>query len=226
MVPFGFVGDKFPDVKLVTVLTDLNDSKFIARKDRLTSLQDLGGKKIGYSKSTVSDIHIKRLLAKYNIDSDSVQLINLSPAALPTAFAQGDIDAYASWEPNVANGAKLFSGNIIFTDTGDKYERYYSIFTDQTYAKQHPEIIAGILKAFAQANTYITEHQQESQELIATFLGLDKSLIAALWSDYHFDIGIKDTHTSALTDIFDRASKQQTDPSSTQSTIKDLILTP
>lgn len=41
LVPFGFVADKFPNIKLVSVITDLNDTKLVVRNDRIVSLQDL-----------------------------------------------------------------------------------------------------------------------------------------------------------------------------------------
>jgi ABC-type nitrate/sulfonate/bicarbonate transport system substrate-binding protein len=202
LVPYGFVATNFPSIKLVTVVADMNDNKVIANEGMKTAV-DFSWKRIGYSKSTASDIGLQQFMKRNTINPSTVQLVNLSPAALPTALYKWEIDWYSAREPNIYNGQKLLSGNAIIFDKQDqKYEWYFSLFADQEYINNNHESMAHLRKALSKAEKYIIENPEATKKLVSEFLNMDMSVLNSIRHDYSFRQSIEQKHLDALKDIF------------------------
>lgn len=224
MVPYGFVAAKFPDIKLVNVITELNDTKLVVRKDRIGSLQELSGKRIGYTKGTASDIWLEQLQEQQGYTSGELIGVNLAPPALAVALAQGEIDGYMAREPNIAAAQKVLWANAqVYSGDGVTYTRYFSLFGDESSMQQHNEQVEQLVWALTKASDYIVAHPQETQEIMAEFLEMDRELLAQIWWDYRFTVGFTSTHRTALEEIFAWAARATNTPSlPTQSIDKSL----
>lgn len=205
LVPYGFVGPMFPNIKLITVITNLNDTKLITESS-IKNISDLKGKRIWYTKSTASDIGLSKLMRKNWLEKNDITRVNLSPAALPTALSTDTVDWYVAREPNIYNGKKLLSWNVtIFDATDQKYEWYFSLFADESYIQQNRESIEKIKRALIKSQTYIISNPIETKNMMKEFLGMNDTTIDAIWWDYVFRIGIEQKHRDALLDIFQRS---------------------
>ncbi len=209
LVPYGFVGQQFSSIKLISVIADMNDNKIIM-KGKNQSTWDILGKKIGYSKSTASDIWLEQFFEKNNINKNDVKLINLWPAGLATALSKGEIDWYSAREPNIYNGAKLMSWNTTtFDKENQKYEWYFSLFVNQSYIDLHKDTINHIKNALHKAQDYIQKNPNEAKALVSDYLKIDMNTLNNIWGDYTFHQSIENKHIDALKDIFMRANQQK-----------------
>ncbi|WP_027507065.1 ABC transporter substrate-binding protein [Rhodococcus sp. UNC23MFCrub1.1] len=76
-----------------------------------TTFADLRGKKIAVGKGSSAHGHVLLQLQKAGLTEDDVELVFLQPADASTAFASGNVDAWAIWDPytaiaQVQNGSK------------------------------------------------------------------------------------------------------------------------
>ena len=203
IIPYAFAALSNQDIKIVSQAVYNHDNQIIARKDAgILKPQDLKGKKIGYAKTTASDIGIKQFLANWGIDEWDVTLINLKPLAMPAALASGQIDAYSCWEPHILNGQKLLGNNaIVFDDEKSTYTWHSVIVANQAYINQNKAELKKFLLAFSEAENFIKSNPDESIAITSKYINIPEDLLKQIWSKYEFYIGLKDAAGILTTDL-------------------------
>lgn len=108
---------------------------------------DLAGKRIGYVEASSAHHTLLQGLSSAGLRESDVQLMAMGVDAMPDALEQGQIDAFAAWEP----GPSIALGNnaenhIVFRGLSSDY-----FVIEQTFAKRAPQatdaLIAGYLRA-------------------------------------------------------------------------------
>lgn len=110
---------------------------------------DLKGKTIAVTRGTDPHIFLVRALAEAGLTEKDVKLVLLQHADGRLALQRGDVDAWAGLDPIMAsaeieNGAKLFYRKPEANTWG-------ILNTRESFAKDHPEIVARVLGAYEKA---------------------------------------------------------------------------
>ena len=189
--PFAFFAIDNQQMKIFAMVGEGNDNQVVARKDRgINNPADLKGKKIGYAKTTSSEIGLQKLLEANGLTEEDVQLVNLKPLAMPTALVAGEIDAYSMFEPHIINGAKMLGDNAItFTEP---YTWQVSLIADESYIKQNKDALEKVVKALMDAQNFIAENKDESIAITADYVSIPAETLNAIWSKYDFKVDLKD----------------------------------
>ena len=185
----GMRGDDY--VNLGAFVQSDNDLKLISHRDaKVTRMEDLADKKIGVIKNTASDYFLSILLAIANIDTRSVQLIELKPEEMPDALADGRVDAISVWEPygfyaiqNLEQKARVLNTKNLFTLS-------FNLTTKKGYADQHQAELQQVFKALNQATEFIAEHPEETRMIIRSRLNQQQKFIDWIWPDYLFKLAL------------------------------------
>ena len=185
----GMRGDDY--VNLGAFVQSDNDLKLISHRDaKVTRMEDLADKKIGVIKNTASDYFLSILLAIANIDTRSVQLIELKPEEMPDALADGRVDAISVWEPygfyaiqNLEQKARVLNTKNLFTLS-------FNLTTKKGYADQHQAELQQVFKALNQATEFIAEHPEETHMIIRSRLNQQQKFIDWIWPDYLFKLAL------------------------------------
>ena len=101
-IPAVFAAKAKASVKVVAVYhEDLNNQVTLAQKDApIHKVADLRGKRVGYVRATTSHLYLYQQLKEAGLSFDDIKAVNLSPADGLSAFARGDIDAWAIYGYN------------------------------------------------------------------------------------------------------------------------------
>ena len=101
-IPPVFAARQKAQVKLIAVThEDLNNQATLARKDApIRTIADLKGKRVGYVRATTSHYYLAKQLAEAGLSFADIQAISLTPADGYSAFARGDLDAWAIYGYN------------------------------------------------------------------------------------------------------------------------------
>lgn len=101
-IPAVFAAKAKASVKVVGVYhEDLNNQVTLAQKDApIHKVADLRGKRVGYVRATTSHLYLYQQLKEAGLSFDDIKAVNLSPADGLSAFARGDIDAWAIYGYN------------------------------------------------------------------------------------------------------------------------------
>jgi NitT/TauT family transport system substrate-binding protein len=138
------------------------------------------------------------LLTIHSIDTDTVEIVDLSPDEMFDALTGGQVDAVCTWNPHVAKlksspaeDATIFNGQGVYTET-------YNLVARQDFVRENSEVIPKVLRALVAARKFVQEHPQRAQRIVADRIGMDESRLAELWDIYHFSVELDEAFLSML----------------------------
>jgi NitT/TauT family transport system substrate-binding protein len=88
-----------------------NGNDMIVAKPGIESVKDLKGKKIGVEIGFVDHLLLLKALEANGMTESDVTLVNVPTHETPKAFASGDVDAIAAWQPNSGQALKAVPGS-------------------------------------------------------------------------------------------------------------------
>ena len=101
-IPPVFAAKAKASVKVIAVYhEDLNNQVTLTQKDApIQKVADLRGKRVGYVRATTSQLYLYLQLKEAGLSFDDIKAVNLSPSDGLSAFARGDLDAWAIYGYN------------------------------------------------------------------------------------------------------------------------------
>jgi len=203
----------FP-LRIVAQISDISGAQQLLVKKSIASLDALRGKKVGLLRGTASEALFNSIVKSYGFDAASVQLVNMGPAEMITAFVRGDVDAVALWEPHsskarkLGDGKTLVSGPYSFLGPQPVARRVYGdhavLFVTETTLKEQPAITRSVLAALQKANTFIEANRAEAIAILAKEYGLDAVEMEAVIDVNRYTLRLDDqlvTDIDALADF-------------------------
>lgn len=98
---------------------DLNNQVTLARKDApIQKIADLKGKRVGYVRATTAHYFLSKQLAEAGLGFNDIQAVSLTPADGLSAFARGDLDAWAIYGYNGQIARTQYGARPIKTGVG------------------------------------------------------------------------------------------------------------
>lgn len=118
-IPAVFAARAKAPVKIIAVYhEDLNNQGTFVQKDApIHKVADLRGKRVGYVRGTTAHYYLYKQLQEAGLSFDDIRAVNLAPADGLSAFARGDLDAWAIWGYNgqlarVRHGARTLKTGV------------------------------------------------------------------------------------------------------------------
>ncbi|WP_268796515.1 aliphatic sulfonate ABC transporter substrate-binding protein [Pseudomonas huanghezhanensis] len=158
-------------IKSVYVYSRAEWTALVVRKDStLKTVADLKGKKIAATKGTDPYLFTLRALQQAHLTKDDVELLHLQHPDGRIALENGDVDAWAGLDPQMAAseiqaGSRLLYRNKDFNSDG-------VISVTESYAKEHPDAVKTVLSAYEKAREWSLKNPEELAKLLATESGL------------------------------------------------------
>jgi ABC-type nitrate/sulfonate/bicarbonate transport system substrate-binding protein len=180
-----------------------NDVKFITRSsDKVESVIELKGKRIGVTKGTASEYFLSTLLAIDGLLIEDVKLYHFEPEQLVNGFINNEVDAIVPWEPFVFNATQLLSEQIKIHDTKNLSSISFNLIS-QRADSQLVEKAKCVIQGLSIAIEYIAAYPEKSKEIVINELNLEPSFIDWVWPDYIFKLGL---NQSLMLDIKSQAT--------------------
>ncbi|WOE33075.1 aliphatic sulfonate ABC transporter substrate-binding protein [Acinetobacter sp. SAAs470] len=160
----------------------------VAKDSNIKNLKDLKGKKIAATKGTDPFLFTLQALETVGLDKNDVQLVHLQHPDGKTALERKQVDAWAGLDPLMAaaqlqSGAKPIYRNVAFNS--------YSVLSVQDqFAKQHPEAVEAVIKAYEQARKWAKANPDKTAALLAKEAKLPLNVAQLQLSRTNFDQNI------------------------------------
>ena len=174
-----------------TFVYSYDDVKVIARKDKgINTAADLIGKKIGTPAGTTGQFFVEAFLIDNSLLASEVEVIDISPSDLPGALENNQVDAIVIWEPHGYNARRLLGNKAIRLPSSDVYKETFNFMVMKDFVEENPEVLKKFLRAIDKATVFIKNHKEESQEIVAKRLNLNKEGLTVLWDEFVFEISL------------------------------------
>lgn len=178
------------------------------------SVTDLRGKTIALAKGSSAHANVLDQLDKAGLKPDDVHLVFLQPADALSGFRNGQVDAWAVWDPYTAQAEQQLPVRGLVTR---KYKYSFGIASDQTLADaKRNTALADLLARYTRAAVWAREHPQEWAAQYAGSAGIDPAVAAVaqgrtLRQPIPLDDNVVDAE-QRLTDLFMAAGQIQSAP--------------
>ncbi|WP_460141412.1 aliphatic sulfonate ABC transporter substrate-binding protein [Pseudomonas sp. S2_E01] len=158
-------------IKSVYVYSRAEWTALVVRKDSpYKTVADLKGKKIAATKGTDPYLFTLRSLQQAGLSKNDVELVHLQHPDGRTALEKGDVDAWAGLDPHMAASEVQAGSRLLYRNTD--FNSYGVISVTERYAKEHPQTIQTVLKAYEQAREWAVKNPDELAKLLASESGL------------------------------------------------------
>ena len=158
-------------IKSVYVYSRAEWTALVVRKDSpYKTVADLKGKKIAATKGTDPYLFTLRSLQQAGLSKNDVELVHLQHPDGRTALEKGDVDAWAGLDPHMAASEIQAGSRLLYRNTD--FNSYGVVSVTERYAKEHPQAIQTVLKAYEQAREWAVKNPDELAKLLASESGL------------------------------------------------------
>jgi ABC-type nitrate/sulfonate/bicarbonate transport system substrate-binding protein len=186
---------------LATLNTSTRDEAIIANKDKGISVAaDLKGVRVGVTLGTAGDYFLDSYLVLNGLSRQDVTIVNMKQEEMTEALMQGKVDAVSIWQPYVASFRKMMGERGIILHSDSAYTETYDIVSMRTSTRQRPETINRVLRALLKAQSFVAANPGESQKIMSEYTGVDGELLAGIWSDFQYDLSLRQSLLVTLED--------------------------
>jgi len=203
-------------------------SAILVRKDSpINTLADLKGKKVAFKRGSSAHNFIVKALEKGGVGLDEVTQLDLAPTDAAPAFASGQIDAWAIWDPYYAIAVQDPGTRVLATSDGIVSAWSY-LLAGGAYSKANPHVVADVIDELKKVGTWSQSHLDETIKAISAATGVPEAIQRIVLTRKDSDLGnIHPITAEALTyqqGLADEFYKLKIVPK--QLTIKDIVWTP
>lgn len=137
----------------------------IAKNSPIKSLKDLKGKKIAATKGTDPFLFTLQALDTVGLSKRDVQLVHLQHPDGKTALERGQVDAWAGLDPLMASAQIQSGAKLLYRNVG--FNSYSVLSVKEDFAKQSPEAVEAVIKAYEQARKWAKANPDKVAALLA-----------------------------------------------------------
>lgn len=154
----------------------------VIAQEGINAMADLKGKKVGVPEGTSGDMLLRLALEKAGMTTADVEIITMDPSTAVSAFASKQIDAAGLWYPLIGTIKEHVPGMVELASNAD-------FFPDRTFpaafiarnevVTENPDAVDRMIAVIKEAEDFRTANMDQSVEITAKFLGVDKANLEA-----------------------------------------------
>lgn len=167
-----------------TAQSDNNYNWVIAKEPGRFKVSDLKGLRIGIAPVDAVTIFGLESLDDYGISASDVTLVPMSVARMPSALAQGEIDAYPSRKPVLPEDLSAVPGGAFLVDDKGAYDWHAVMLAHSSSITSQGAEIERVLQALIETEAFVLANPEQSVTLLAQSLGVPESQIDPNFMDY------------------------------------------
>lgn len=165
------------------------DGNVIVVSNNINSAEDLKGKTFAIPhRQSSHNILYNLMLEEAGINIDDINTVELAPAEMPAALAQGQIDGYIVAEPFGAKSVALKTGKVLYESSELwKDSICCSIVLTNDFIANNPEIAKEFAKDYQDAGLYIATNQSQTDQIAKQYLSVDDNVLELSMKWISFD---------------------------------------
>ncbi|MEH2922002.1 sulfonate ABC transporter substrate-binding protein [Samsonia erythrinae] len=140
------------------------------------TVADLKGRKVAFQKGSSAHNTLLRALQRDGLTFTDIKPTYLTPADARAAFQQGNVDAWAIWDPYYS--AALLEGGVRVLVDSSGLEKTGSFYlASRPYTEAHGTFIRQVLDTLTKADALTLSDRAQSVTLLANAVGLPEKVI-------------------------------------------------
>jgi len=150
----------------------------VPRDSRVRSVAELRGRSIALNRGANVHYLVLRALEEVGLCASDVDVRFLAPEEAQVAFREGQVDAWAIWDPWLSSVQETMGARVLRDGRGlTKNETYY--VARKEWAQAVPEIVESVLAAVEQVTSFAQHHPAEAARVLSEESGMDAVALEA-----------------------------------------------
>lgn len=158
-------GLPFVNVGLISNGARLN-SILVPANSAVRRVEDLKGKRIALAKGTTSHVYLLKVLAKYGLTEQDLEIVNLQFTDALPAFTTGKVDAWVAIDPFTTQLTRQKTA-VIVAGPEQGILAPVALIARTDFAKEHPELVTEFLRVYKEAIVWQNEHPDEVAQMFS-----------------------------------------------------------
>ena len=161
----------------------------VAGKD-VKGPEDLKGKKLGVWLGTTSEYFAGVYLDRNGIAQSDVEFVNVKPAEMVIALAQGDLAAFFVWQPHGWRSKEVSGDDVNILENGEEYIASYMVTSarKETF-DEDPDAVTALMACTIQGGEYASRNIDEAAQIVGKEYKLPPELAKRMIEAAKLDVG-------------------------------------
>ncbi|WP_369790439.1 aliphatic sulfonate ABC transporter substrate-binding protein [Rouxiella sp. WC2420] len=143
----------------------------------IKTVADLKGKRVALNKGSDVNYLLVAALEKAGLSYKDITPVYLAPSDARAAFQRGAIDAWAIWDPFLAEVETHANAREV-TNAVDLVPHYTFFLSSRKFAETYPQTALKLIDELKSTSDWANAHPDETAEIQSTSTGLDKKIWA------------------------------------------------
>jgi len=176
-------------IDLKAVALGHRDGNVVVVAPNVEKVEDLKGKSFAIpNKYSTHNILLYRMLQEAGINYQDMDVVELPPAEMPAALAEGRIAGYVVAEPFGAISVSLEKGKVLF-QSEDIWPNSIDcgLVLRNAFIEKHKDIANQFVKDYAAAGELMNANDDHAHEVVAKYIKVDKEVLdlSLNWISYN-----------------------------------------
>ncbi|AFH92194.1 sulfonate ABC transporter substrate-binding protein [Providencia stuartii] len=147
----------------------------VPKNSPIQSVSDLKGKRVALNKGSDVNYLLVAALQRAGLKYNEITPVYLPPSDARVAFEQGAVDAWAIWDPFLAEVETSLPVREIVN--GENLASHYTFFlASRQFAEKQPQYAEAIITQLSQQSEWANANPQETAAILSASTGLDKKI--------------------------------------------------
>ncbi|WP_421762360.1 aliphatic sulfonate ABC transporter substrate-binding protein [Devosia sp.] len=160
----------------------------VAKDSPIQTLADLKGKKLAFKRGSSAHNFAVKALRTAGLTLDDVEALDLGPPDAAPAFANGQIDAWAIWDPYYAIAAQDPNTRVLVTTEGI-VDSWGFFLANGSYAKANPHIVADVIDELAKVGARAQADLDATVKAVSAITGVPEPIQRIVLTRKNADLG-------------------------------------
>ena len=178
-VPFVYIANDSPLPGSIGII--------VPQDSPIRTLADLKGKKIAATRKTSGHYLLIRGLTQAGLQLKDAELVDLPPPKAQEAFLRGEVDAWAIWQPFLAQLQETMPVHFLTDSDGLMNDRNFYL-ASRSFASDFPDIVKIVMGETRQMAAWITKNPEKVAELIGARTGMKITTARMLTKSRRYDL--------------------------------------
>ncbi len=206
-VPIVFRSFDRDDFRVIaTIGSSDNEPKIVACADQgiadqgIAEPADLRGRRIATQEGSAVHYFLHLFLLQHGLTEADVELSFMKAEELPTALAEGKIDAFSMREPYVGEAQALLGENArVFAEPG-LYVKTFNLVARPELLERQREAVEAALRALVRAEQFAIERPDEAKKVVAQQLEMEEGALDDVWDQIDLRVSLGQELLSGMED--------------------------
>ncbi|PHK93131.1 sulfonate ABC transporter substrate-binding protein [Pseudoroseomonas rhizosphaerae] len=152
----------------------------VKRDSPIRTLAELRGRSVAVNRGGTGEYLLVRALERHGIDPASVRRAYLTPSDSGAAFAQGHVDAWASWDPFIAIALRAYDARVLADGAAIGSDNAVTLMAHAEMAARRCPLLQAVFAACRADNEWAQANPAEAGRIWTGAMGLPAELAPAI----------------------------------------------